>query len=122
MSFLLDDLLGFWLIVLLSLDCQVELELANIYYFISRGHNIIAVTKMKEYEFIGKLDQVENDLNKMGFVRIHKSYLVNMRYIFTMAGNRAIFKKEIINLELNISRRYKNTARDTYMMYRGQGK
>ena len=101
---------------------EVDLRLTDVFYFESKGHSIWAIMKADKYEFLGKLDQIEIDLYRKDFVRIHKSYLINMHHIFTMVGNRAIFKKEIIDLELNISRKYKDTARDTYMTYRGRGR
>lgn len=37
------------------------------------GENVLGVYK--------KLNEIEEDLKKYGFVRIHQSYLVNMRYV-----------------------------------------
>lgn len=53
---------------------------ADIYYFYSEGKKVFAVTKQKIYEFYGKLQNV-SEITDDNFIRIHKSFLVNTRYI-----------------------------------------
>lgn len=39
------------------------------------------IQKKGHFRFIKKLDELENELKDMGFVRAHLSFLVNMKYI-----------------------------------------
>ena len=79
------------------------IRLQDILYFESSGHDVIAKTLYKNFVFINKLDTVEEDLSNKGFVRIHKSFLVNMEHVFKTVGNKVILKKAD---ELPISRKY----------------
>ncbi len=66
-------------------------------------------------EVVGKLDDVEKQFEKQ-FVRCHKSYLVNLKYI----SCRRLMTFVLINKEeINISRTYKNEAIEKYNRYRG---
>lgn len=70
----------------------LKFSVGEILYFESRGRKIkIYLVEGYMEEFNGKLDEVEENLkgNKLPFLRIHKSYLVNFRYI------RAFARKEI---------------------------
>lgn len=53
----------------------------SIIYFQSIGKKINMVTKMGVKEFYGKLSEIYKTLNTNSFCMIHKSYVVNMRYI-----------------------------------------
>ena len=56
----------------------------NILYVESRGHKSIfhyMESEMVSYQIYDKLDSVERNLEGYGFLRIHKSYLVNMKHI-----------------------------------------
>ena len=37
--------------------------------------------KLKKYSIYGKLDELEKELQGNDFIRIHQSYLVNMKHI-----------------------------------------
>lgn len=60
-----------------------KLRLKSIIYFESRGRIINIVTTMGREEFYGKLNDVEGKLEseKIQFLRIHKSFLVNMEHV-----------------------------------------
>ena len=66
----------------------IDLPVENIMYLTVQQHSILAVMKKtssrresKTYCFRGSLSKLENELESQGFLRTHKSYLVNMRYI-----------------------------------------
>ena len=61
----------------------VSFRLTDILYFGIEDHDISIVTKSEKYDFVGTLKQVENDLKGKGFIRIHKSYLVNLQNTIT---------------------------------------
>ncbi len=56
----------------------IETELHKKMYFYTE--------KKVRFRFIKKLDELENELKNMGFVRAHLSFLVNMRYITKISG------------------------------------
>lgn len=60
-----------------------SIDLREICYFRSELRKVFVITRQKEYWFYGKIDQVERVLSqkKHRFLRIHKSFLVNSRYI-----------------------------------------
>ena len=64
-----------------------KILMKDILYFESRKRKIYIVTKKKEYEFYGKLKDVEMLMRsgKMMFLRIHQSFLVNYRHVEVMA-------------------------------------
>ena len=66
----------------------IDLNLENILYFEVQQHNISAYVlrfsqrrEVKVYTFYGSLSDIEKQLEPHGFLRIHKSFLVNMRHL-----------------------------------------
>ena len=64
-----------------------EIDLSEIIYIESNLHKLnfyMNVAKNSQYSLYGKLDAIETEIGKAGFCRIHKSYLVNMKYVENM--------------------------------------
>ncbi len=59
----------------------VRVGLDQIFYFESDLKHIHLVGPDKKHTFLGTLSQIEADLQPEGFVRIHKSFVVNRRFI-----------------------------------------
>lgn len=66
----------------------INLVLDDILYLEVQQHNVTAVMrrqtqdkKQKEYSFYASLSELEKRLEPKGFLRIHKSYLVNMKHL-----------------------------------------
>ena len=76
-------------------------------YFRSMAHKIVAYGKEKSREFYGKLGEIEEQLPAY-FIRIHKSYLVNTRFIESYRPDKVILNN---GEELAISRSYKEQVR-----------
>lgn len=53
----------------------------SILYFQSQGKKIQMITQEGGREFYGKLSDVLETLNEHSFVSVHKSYVINMRYV-----------------------------------------
>ncbi|MGN0345800.1 MAG: LytR/AlgR family response regulator transcription factor [Lachnospiraceae bacterium] len=60
-----------------------EIKLSDIVYLESNLHKIVfhmKTSKLKKFTMYGKLDEVAELFDELQFCRIHKSFLVNMRY------------------------------------------
>ncbi|MFR5585779.1 MAG: LytR/AlgR family response regulator transcription factor [[Clostridium] scindens] len=65
----------------------------NILYVESRRHKSIfhyMESGMTEYQIYSKLDEIEQKLYEYGFLRIHKSYLVNMKHMRRVSNYEAM--------------------------------
>ncbi len=60
---------------------NIKLKLADIQYFDVLGRVVTAHTEKKSFKHYAKLNDLELTLGKKNFVRCHKSFIVNMRYI-----------------------------------------
>lgn len=58
-----------------------RIPLSNILYFESQNRKICVTRVCGKEEYYGKLNDVENQVKEHGFLRIHKSYIINMEYI-----------------------------------------
>lgn len=83
-----------------------RLPFGEILYFTSRLRKVAAVTEGKEWEYYGKLSDMEKQVPQT-FVRIHQRYLVNMAYVERVDRDSLLLKGE----RLPISRQhYQETA------------
>lgn len=57
------------------------LTVSDILYIETERHKNIFYTSCASYQIYKKLDEIEQQLAPYGFVRIHRSFLVNMRYV-----------------------------------------
>lgn len=60
---------------------NVRLKLSDIIYIETARHKNIFYTKNGNFQIYKKLDEIEKELREYGFVGIHMSFLINMRYI-----------------------------------------
>ena len=60
---------------------DVRLKVDDIIYIETSKHKNVFYTKEQTFSIYKKMDELEEDLKGMGFVRIHQSFLINMRYI-----------------------------------------
>lgn len=60
---------------------NVSLRMDEIIYIETNRHKNLFYTKKQTYSIYKKLDDIEAELKGQGFVRIHQSFLVNMRYV-----------------------------------------
>lgn len=81
---------------------DVFLNVEEIKYMETFGHWIRVYVSDAEYiECYGSLSDMENQLSELDFVRIHKSYLVNCRYVYSIERGRVILTDKT---ELPLSR------------------
>ncbi|MCH5251011.1 MAG: response regulator transcription factor [Lachnospiraceae bacterium] len=60
---------------------KIRLKINDIIYIETARHKNVFYTKEGSYNIYKKLDEIEKELRDFGFVRIHQSFLVNMRYV-----------------------------------------
>jgi two-component system, LytTR family, response regulator LytT len=97
-----------------------ELFLERILYIESRLHKLefhVMEHEMKVYTMYNRLNELEKSLAKYGFIRIHQSYLVNIKYIKGIAGYKAILNNGV---ELIVPKARYKSVRDMFISYRGE--
>lgn len=88
-----------------------SIQYKNIMYFESDLRYILLVTKDQgTYKFKGKLSEIEKQVPATIFVRTHKSYLVNWKYVEK-------YKVEYLTLKdsqkrIDVSKKYRNQIQD----------
>ena len=91
----------------------------NILYVESRKHKCIFSCMEREnvtYQLYGKLDQIEIKLERYGFLRIHKSFLVNMKHVKRIRNYIAVMDS---GDEFPVSRLRFTKARESFVAYKG---
>lgn len=83
-------------ITISSINGLIKIMTKDIYYIESMLRSVIVHTQDESYQAIGKISQYEDDLKNSSFIRVHKSFLVNLKYI------KKIYKN-IIELDNNES-------------------
>jgi len=89
-----------------------QLNIADILYVECHGRKKEFFTVgNKSYEFNGRIDDIEKELSKYGFIRPHKSYLVNSSYIRIFKPNNVWLAE--LDMPLPVSRsKYKQAYND----------
>lgn len=87
-----------------------KVSISVIIYFRSSNRMVEIVTDEEIFSFYGKLDEIENKLMGGRFIRIHKSMLINYKYLYKISANSVTMKGDI---ELPISRSYKSSMRES---------
>ena len=60
---------------------NMRLRVDDIIYIETSKHKNVFYTQAQTFSIYKKMDELEEDLKGMGFVRIHQSFLINMKYI-----------------------------------------
>ncbi len=92
---------------------EYTLPCEQIFFFESRNKKIVVRTLVQEFEFYSSLEAIENDVPK-GFLRIHKSFLVNAEKIISVDYSNMTVEFEDGTL-VSISRTYKPILQE-YML------
>jgi len=90
-----------------------KIDIEEILYVESHGHNLCYKTKKSEVESRGVLQQLEELLVPYGFFRSSKSILVNMQYVEGMKDNYCEVRGEF----LPVSRKKKKVFVETLLKY-----
>ena len=101
----------------------LTLPLSDILYIESQGHlAVIYVSKqgsktVKTYSFYSTLSSLERQLSPMGYLRIHKSYLVNMHRIRKYQCTEAVLDNGTI---LKVSERSYSEQKKQYLLWKAR--
>ncbi len=123
-----EDILGRYLIIYQEASENItfkkkkvsySISLSDIIYFTSDKRLIYIVCKEDIHSYYGKLDEVQKMLyqKKQRFLRIHKSYLVNMKHI-----SQYHYKNVVLcnGADLPISKEYRKSVNEIHIMLRGE--
>ena len=94
----------------------IRLDVANIYYIESQGHNLIFHTASGEYEAPGTMKEVEDKLGKLNFFRGNKGYLINLTHVEGVQESCALVKGE----QLLLSRARRKDFMEALTCYWGE--
>jgi DNA-binding LytR/AlgR family response regulator len=92
---------------------KVVLFLKDIIYFEKMSNDLIIHSVSKEYKIRKSISLLDKELNSADFIRVHNSYVVNVKYI-----EKFNYKEITINdLLIPVSRSYVKIAKDLYFNY-----
>ena len=98
---------------------ELEIPLKNIVYFEgTRQKNVLVYLKheLTPIECYGKISEMDELLQEKGFLRIQKSFLVNMAYIEKIRNYKARLRN---GTELKVSERQYQSVNQQYLIWRG---
>ncbi len=113
----LDDLLREERVVEFGfVEGNVCLRVDNIIYIETSRHKNVFHTAGQTFSIYKKMDDLEEELRDMGFVRIHQSFLVNMKYIEKISSYVMLLTT---GKEISVPKsRYPEVKRQ-YMLFKG---
>ena len=92
----------------------MAIKINDIFYMESKGHNIEIHTKEKVQTIRATMGEYEQKLKPYGFVRIHKGFIVNMKFICRINGR--IVKLDN-GIELISGGNYNKNVREAYAKF-----
>lgn len=96
---------------------QHKVEVYKIMYFKRDRRKVIMYTTEETVEFYESLEKIYERVKNYGFLFIHKSYMVNYRYIKTIGYDHLVM---IDGEEFSISQARRKEIRDMYMRLAGE--
>lgn len=90
-----------------------RLRVAAIVYVEVRSHYLYYYTVRSIYKSRGNMQDVKKELSKYSFVQIHRSYIVNLRYVEKVKSGEIVAR----GMSLPVGRAYKELAKQKYMQY-----
>lgn len=87
----------------------------DIYYFEAMGNDVFCTTKDKKYKVKEKLYELEERLERKGFIRVSKCFVVNIvkvDRIISWFNSKLILKLIGINEEIFVTRKYLNNFKN----------
>ena len=94
----------------------VKLLTDDIIYIETARHKNVFYTKKNVYTIYKKMDEIEAELCGFGFVRVHQSFLVNMRYIEKISS---YVLRLITGKEISVPKSRYPEVKRRYALYKG---
>lgn len=106
------------------LEGEKTLSPDEIVYIESNLHKLtfyLAEETVKSYSMYEKLDTLDSRLCSYGFCRIHKSFLVNLKYVQEIERYSAKLTENICHTShLSVSQSRYNNAKEQFIFYQGE--
>lgn len=100
----------------------ISVMLREILYVEAMGHTVIyhliSKTPSSDHKYIcyTTLADTERELKERGFLRIHKSFLVNMMYIKKLSSNTVLLQNKF---ELPVGNKYRAECKNKFLLWKG---
>jgi len=88
----------------------------DIFYIETSRHKNMFYTKKQTYTIYKRLDELELELSQYGFVRVHQSFLVNMRYIDKISS---YVLRLITGKEISVPKARYQEVKRSFALYKG---
>lgn len=96
-----------------TVDGLRRLRVDAILYVEVLSHYIYIHTTVNVYKCRGSMAEIEQELTKYAFVRIHRSYIAGLRYVEKILSTEVTVRGTV----LPVGCRYKESVRDAYLKY-----
>ena len=93
-----------------------RIRLDDIYYFMSSGRKCIIVNKGRDNEFYAKLNDVEQMVDPELFIRVHQSYIVQLKYIKELTRDGLMMMNDLF---VPVSQKKYSGVKKQFMQYLG---
>ena len=87
-----------------------RIPVSSIRYIESDGRKLILHRNEDEISFYSKMTDIEEDMTKQGFIRIHQSYMVAKKEVCSVRKDTVVLK----DTELPVSRRYADQTKKAF--------
>lgn len=95
----------------------VSIPLQQILYLEANQHTVLVHTTSRDYTTYATLAELEERLESKGFLRIHKSYLVNMAHLSKYQSQEAVLSDGTC---LRVSARSYAAQKQKYLLWKGR--
>lgn len=102
-----------------AIEERVKVDISDILYF--ESYNRVVNVNLVSGEMIQtkrKITELEQELRSRNFIRIHKSYLINVVYIRKITSKTVTIGKDRHEVTLDVSRKQKNLLENVFMDYK----
>ena len=93
---------------------SMKLNYDEIYYFEMFSPNIIIHTIKEEIALRKKISEIEKELKSSSFIRCHRSYIVNLKYVKSISKKTIILENEV---NIPLSRNKYKEVNDYFINY-----
>jgi DNA-binding LytR/AlgR family response regulator len=90
-------------------DAYEIIRLDDVFFFQAEDNDTYCQTKRQRYEIKKKLYELESSLYEKGFIRVNKSYLINILAVSEIVpwfGGRLLLKFKDLNSQIEVSRKH----------------